>query len=143
MALQTHKRETPLSEINIIPLVDVILVLLIIFMIAAPMLEQSIAISLPQGTADNAGEDRSLFFLTINSDGKIFLPGDKKAVTLAEAESQIAGIYGTREDKAIYLRADKDISYGLVVELMSACKRAGVEKIGLVTVPETTETHTQ
>lgn len=138
MALQTHNRHKPLTEINIIPLVDVILVLLIVFMLTAPLLQQSINIDLPQASADDSGAGQEAFFLSLNKDGKIYLPGKKSEVyTLTTVVDKLALIYGTRQDKSMYLRADKDVSYGLVVEVMSAAKKAGIEKIGLVTVPDT------
>jgi biopolymer transport protein TolR len=141
MALQTHNRQRPIAEINIIPLVDVMLVLLIVFMITAPLLQQSIDIDLPQATLESGNAASESFFITLNKDGKIYLPGSvvgqKSApLTMSTVETKLAEIYATRPDKSIYLQADKDISYGLIVDLMSTCKKAGIERIGLITVPE-------
>ena len=137
MALQTHNKR-PLSEINIIPLVDVILVLLIVFMVTAPLLQQSIDIDLPQASADDASGGSDAFSVTVTKEGRLFLPGKKdEAYSLTTIGDKLSLIYSQRKDKSMYLRADEDVAYGLVVEVMSLAKKAGIEKIGLITVPET------
>lgn len=121
-----------LSEMNIIPLVDVVLVLLIIFMITAPMLYRGIDIKLPQADTNTIKpEERRV--LSIEQNGAIFL--DKEAMTLGQLSETLPSLQKENPNLSIYLRADREVSYGLVVSVMDIVKRSGVDKLGIVTEP--------
>lgn len=134
----THSAEqTTLSEINIIPLVDVMLVLLIIFMVAAPMLQQGIEIDLPQVDANATSTAKEDFILSIDIQGRIFVGDDRKNSFSRETLGEKLGsIFDNKEKKEIYLRADKGVPYGFVVEVMAICQKAGIERMGMITMPE-------
>lgn len=133
----TKPTETTLSEINIIPLVDVILVLLIIFMVAAPMLQQGVDVDLPEVDASAVESTQEDFVLSIQNDGKIYLGADKNtAHSLESLEEKLNAIFENKEKKELYIRADKGIRYGYVVQVMALCQKAGVERIGMITVPD-------
>ncbi|OGK78177.1 MAG: hypothetical protein A2X52_22835 [Candidatus Rokubacteria bacterium GWC2_70_16] len=121
-----------LSEINIIPLVDVILVLLLIFMLTAPLMHRGIDVSLPKSAAKpTAVEERVV--LTLTKDRTVFV--NDKPVPLAGLEPRLREVLKSRADKTIYLKADQGLQYGFVVETMDRVRRAGVEKLGMVTEP--------
>ena len=123
---------TALAEINVIPLVDVVLVLLLIFMLTAPMMYRGIDVNLPKtSTKPTAVEERMV--LTLTKDQVIYL--NEKPVPLAGLDSQLRQIFKDRADKTLYLKADRTLSYGFVVETMDRVRRAGVEKLGMVTEP--------
>ncbi len=120
-----------LAEINIVPLVDVMLVLLIIFMVTAPLSIGGITIKLPQGTAKLIDIKEERIVLTINSKGQYFI-SDAKVAPLNLME-RFKAIYDGREQKDLYIRADKAVAYGSVISAMSAAKEAGVIKISMLT----------
>lgn len=125
-----------LAEINIIPLVDIMLVLLIIFMVTAPMLKEGIDINLPEVSASGVESTPEDFVLSIDELGQIYLndnPQDKFPITAIE--EKLSAIFKDQPKKALYLKADQAIKYGYVVEVMAACQRAGVERLGMITVP--------
>jgi len=121
-----------LSEINIIPLVDVILVLLLIFMLTAPLMHRGIDVNLPRSAAKpTAVEERMV--LTLTKDQTIFL--NDKPVPIAALDARLRDLMKDRSDKTLYLKADQGLQYGFVVETMDRLRRAGVEKLGMVTEP--------
>ena len=119
------------SEINVTPLVDVILVLLIIFMVTAPMLQMGIDVNLPQVKAKTIDVAEEKLILTINKNGDIFI--NNRRTTLADLTVKLDAIFKTRIEREIFMRADKDVPYGFVVEVMSAARKAGVDKLGMIT----------
>ena len=125
----------PMSEINVVPLVDVILVLLIIFMVTAPLLEQGLDIDLPQAESPAIERSEADVILTIDAKGHYYVMDDPNAYTLNELESKLAAAYQNREKKEIFLRADKKILYGLVATTMASLKKIGIERIGMITEP--------
>jgi biopolymer transport protein TolR len=121
-----------LAEINIIPLVDVTLVLLLIFMLTAPLMYRGIDVNLPKTSGKpTATEERMV--LTLTKDQTIYL--NDKPVPLAALEQRLATAFKTRQDKTLYLRADQALQYGFVVETMDRVRRSGIEKLGMVTEP--------
>jgi biopolymer transport protein TolR len=122
---------TTLSEINVTPLVDVMLVLLIIFMVTAPMLQQGIDVNLPQEGGGNLDPSRERLVITLAKNERLYL--NDRRIDFPELEQTLRQASGaTRE---VFLRADKDIPYGLVVQMMAVIKQAGIERLGIVTVP--------
>src|SRR5262245_25566908 len=121
-----------LSEINIIPLVDVILVLLLIFMLTAPLMHRGIDVNLPRSAGKpTAVEERMV--LTLTKDQTVFL--NDKPVPVSGLDARIRDLMKDRSDKTLYLKADQGLQYGFVVETMDRLRRAGVEKLGMVTEP--------
>ena len=121
-----------LAEINIIPLVDVVLVLLLIFMLTAPMMYRGIDVNLPRsGGKPTAVEERLV--LTITKDRLLYL--NERALPLATLEPRLRELIKDRADKTIFIKADKDLAYGYVVETMDRVRRAGVDRVGMVTEP--------
>jgi biopolymer transport protein TolR len=121
-----------MSEINIIPLVDVILVLLLIFMLTAPLMYRGIDVNLPKSSGKpTAVEERVV--LTVTKEQTIYI--NDKPVALASVEQALRDLFKNRQDKTLYLRADQALQYGLVVETMDRVRRAGIEKLGMVTEP--------
>ena len=122
-----------MSEINVTPLVDVMLVLLIIFMVAAPMMMQGVDVSLPKTATRNIKTQDEPLMLTVNKNGQIFL--ESHQIELANLETKVKNIFENRREKEVLLRADKDVSYGFVIEVIARVKRAGIDKLGMVTEP--------
>ena len=125
----------PLSEINVTPFVDVMLVLLIIFMVAAPMMQQGIDVDLPETTTQPLRVKDEPLILTVKKDGKLFL--GRQEIPQAELQAKLAAIFEGKDSKEIYLRADKEAPYGIVAKAMGAVRNAGATKMGMVTEPET------
>lgn len=123
----------PLAEINVTPLVDVMLVLLIIFMVTAPMLSMGIDVNLPRVKAKSVDVAEEKLVLTINEAKEIFL--NKTKMPLGELNAKLEAIFSNRIDREIFLRADKNVPYGFVVEVMSEVRKAGVDKLGMITEP--------
>ena len=121
------------SDINVTPLVDVVLVLLIIFMVAAPMLQMGIDVNLPQVKSKTVDVTEEKLVLTVNAAKEIFL--NKSKVTLPNLRSKLESIFAAKIDRDLFLRADKNVPYGFVVEVMSEVRKAGVDKLGMITQP--------
>ena len=123
---------TTLSEINIIPFVDVVLVLLLIFMLTAPMMYRGIDVNLPKSSGKpTAVEERIV--LTLTKDRGFFL--NDRPVATGALEGQLKSVFQSRSDKVLDLKADAGLAYGQVVETMDRVRRAGVERLGMVTEP--------
>ena len=123
-----------MSEINVTPLVDVMLVLLIIFMVAAPMMVQGVDVDLPEATTDPLPSDKEYLLVTINERHEIYI--NDVQIGLDFLRDKLSKILENRKEREVYLRADKNISYGMVVRVMAELKGAGVETLGMVTEPE-------
>jgi biopolymer transport protein TolR len=121
-----------LAEINIIPLVDVILVLLLIFMLTAPLMYRGIDVNLPK-TAGKPTAVEERMVLTVTKEQTIYI--NDRPVALGALEQTLRDLFKNRQDKTLYLRADQALQYGLVVETMDRVRRAGIEKLGMVTEP--------
>ena len=122
-----------MSDINVTPFVDVMLVLLIIFMVTAPMMSQGVSVSLPEASSKPLPSETDHLIITINKDNQIFI--NDYQVTLDFLQEKLSKIIESRQNHDVFLRADKNISYGMVVRVMSEIKEAGVEKLGMVTEP--------
>jgi biopolymer transport protein TolR len=122
-----------MSDINVTPFVDVMLVLLIIFMVTAPMMMQGVDVNLPQTTTKSIKTKEDPLILTVNKKGEIYLEDHK--IQLDDLETKVKTIFKYRRDKEMLLKADKDLPYGLVIDVMAGVKRAGVTKLGMVTEP--------
>ena len=123
-----------MSEINVTPLVDVMLVLLIIFMVTAPMMMEGVEVNLPQTTAKSIKSPEDPLILTITAKGDIFIENHR--LTLENLETKLNSILKYRRDKQVLLKADKDIPYGFVIQVVSRVKQAGIDKLGMITEPE-------
>lgn len=129
-----HNR--PLAEINVIPFVDIVLVLLIIFMITAPLLQQGMPVELPKAQAPDVKQEPRDLIVTLDAEGHIFLGDSRQPLTLETFTDKLAAIFQTKEKKALVVRADHKLLYGKVIEVMSVALKAGVERIGMITQPE-------
>ncbi len=122
------------AEINVTPLVDVMLVLLIIFMVTAPMMTQGVDVKLPESSAPAIPTDDERLVVTVTQDRKVYI--NDNAVELNELESKLGAITQNRQDhKGVFLRADEQIPYGYVMEVMGNIRQAGIDQIGMVTDP--------
>lgn len=131
--LNGNGRKNLVADINVTPLVDVMLVLLIIFMVTAPMMTQGLDVDLPQTTSKSLRQEENPIVVTIDKDGKISL--DKFSVS-QKVLLQELGKYGNEvKEKPIYLKADKSVAYGIVVSVMADIKKAGFDKLGMITQP--------
>ena len=129
------KRNKTISQINVTPMVDVMLVLLVIFMITAPLLKVGVPIDLPKTKAKVLPEDQTPLSITINKEEKIFVQDTE--ISLEKLIPKLISISQNRNDRKIFIRADKVLSYGKVVEVMAIITSAGFNKIALVTDFET------
>jgi biopolymer transport protein TolR len=126
---------TTLAEINVTPLVDVMLVLLIIFMITAPMLKEGMDVNLPVASGTPQADQEEQLILTLTKQGAIYL--NQTAYTLEALRPKLQALYRARPDRSVFLRADTDVPYGSVVQVMDEVKKAGVFKLGMITQPPT------
>lgn len=127
-------RRAALSEINVTPFVDVMLVLLIIFMVTAPLMQQGIEIDLPETKASGVETPSEPFVLSIKSDKKVYI--GKVSVPINSLQNKVAAIFKTRNDKQVYIKADQTTPYGIVANVMAEVRAAGIYKIALVTLPK-------
>ena len=122
-----------MAEINVTPLVDVMLVLLIIFMVTAPMLSMGIDVNLPRVKSKSVDVTEEKLVLSVTEAKEIYL--NKTKMQLSELNSKLEAIFASRIDREVFLRADKNVPYGFVVEVMSEVRKAGVDKLGMITEP--------
>ncbi len=128
----SNRRRTMLAQINVTPFVDVMLVLLIIFMITTPMMEKGVDVALPEvENAPNLSAVKEPLVITVTSKGQIMV-GSNRVENVAKLTPVLQQVLSEREDKTVYLEADKAVPYGRVVQVMAAVKRAGVTKLGMV-----------
>jgi len=134
MAFQFNRsRKAPMSEINVTPFVDVMLVLLIIFMVTAPLLTVGVQVDLPESAADSLPDDQEPLTLSINSKGEIYI--QEHQVTYQKMVPKLLAIAKNRTDTRIYVRGDKNINYGRVLEIMGTLSGAGFSKVALISEP--------
>lgn len=126
------RRRRFMAEINVIPLVDVVLVLLVIFMVTAPMLYRGLDIQLPRSSTNTIKPEERVV-LTVERDRRIYL--DKDPVPLVQLQQRLDALHRKNPDLSVFLRADRDVPYGTVVQVMDGVKKAGIDKLGMVTDP--------
>lgn len=131
--VSSSRESTTISQINVTPLVDVMLVLLVIFMVTAPIIQQGVQVNLPQTQSSAIPGTEDLLVVTVAKNGKIYL--NDNAMTLPELGEKLRAIKKLQADKQVYLRADQDVRYGLVMKTIAEIKQAGIEKLGMVTRP--------
>jgi biopolymer transport protein TolR len=131
MAFETRSQNSSISQINVVPLVDVMLVLLVIFMVTAPILQQGVSIELPQAKAGALSGEEEQLVVTVDKKGTIFL--NDNAIDLADLGAKLEAVTRLKPDKQVFLRADRSVSYGEVVRVMAAVKGAGVQSLGMIT----------
>lgn len=127
-------KKTLVSEINVTPLVDVMLVLLIIFMVTAPMLTQGLDVNLPETTAKALPQKEDPVTVTINKKQQIYL--NKIKVDQQLLQQQLGNLASKGKDRPIFLNADREVPYGTVVSVMADIKAAGFDKLGMITKPK-------
>ena len=134
---QRRQRRKPMSEINVVPYIDVMLVLLIIFMVTAPMLMQGVEVELPQAPAEPVGQqDDEPLIVSVKSDGSYYLnlgAEQDKPLALDALQSQVAKILRRQPATTVLVWGDRNVPYGEVVTLMTALQQAGAKGVGLVT----------
>jgi TolR protein len=129
--MKNHRNRTALSEINVTPLVDVMLVLLIIFMVTAPLMQQGIDVNLPKAKGKDLPPEERIS-IVVKKGGTLFL--NDQPISKTDMMSKLTAI--SKLNPNVFLRADKDVPYGTVVEIMGDIKEAGIEKLGMVTEPK-------
>src|SRR3974377_1058261 len=127
------RRYRPMSEINVTPFVDVMLVLLVVFMVAAPLLTVGVPVDLPQTQAPPIREPKEPLVITINGDGHLFI--QETEVPTESLVPRLGAITGNNPDALLYVRGDKAINYGRVLEVMSLVSSAGFRKVSLIAAP--------
>jgi len=122
-----------MSQINVTPFVDVMLVLLIIFMVTAPMMQQGVQVNLPKADTKALTPQETTVVVSIERNGKLFI--NTAEVPAGELRSRLSGMFASRTKKEVFLKADRDVPYGEVVQAMAEIKGAGIERLGMVTEP--------
>jgi len=122
-----------MSDINVTPFVDVMLVLLIIFMVTAPMMMQGVEVNLPKTTTKHIKTPEDPLILTVNKKMEISI--ENYQIRLEDLESKLQMILKYRREKEVLLKADKELPYGFVMKVIAGVKRAGIEKLGMITEP--------
>lgn len=135
--MQTGSRNSSravMSEINVTPFVDVMLVLLIIFMVTAPMMQQGLDVNLPKTASTGVALNEDPFVLTIEANGRV--KAAESTLNVAEMREKIKAIFLTRKNKQVYIQADRKVDYGVVAEVMGEVRAAGIFNISLITLPK-------
>jgi biopolymer transport protein TolR len=122
-----------MSQINVTPLVDVMLVLLIIFMVTAPMMQQGVQVNLPKAQAKSLNAQEETVVVSIDKDNRVFI--NDAQISPGELKDKLSAMFAARTKKEVFLKADRMVPYGEVVKTMAEIKGAGIERLGMVTEP--------
>jgi biopolymer transport protein TolR len=122
-----------MAEINVTPLVDVMLVLLVIFMVTAPMMQQGVQVNLPKANTKAMTTIEETVVVTVDKSGKVFI--NKEEIPASDLRGKLSTMFASREKKEVFLKADAGVPYGEVVRAMADIKSAGIERLGMVTEP--------
>ncbi len=133
MAMGGGNNRAAMADINVTPLVDVMLVLLVIFMVTAPMMQQGVQVNLPKANTKAMDQAEETVIVTVDGQGKIFI--NKDQVPAGDLRPRLSDMFANREKKEIFLKADTGVPYGEVVRTMADIKGAGIERLGMVTEP--------
>ncbi|KUL29645.1 protein TolR [Chlorobium limicola] len=131
--MMTSGKKGLMSEINVTPFVDVMLVLLIIFMVTAPMMTHGVKVDTPQTSHEKMDIDAKALIISIDGNRKVFI--NQYQLDADEVRDRLPGILDVRQTREVYLKADKSLPYGFVMDVMAQIREAGIEKIGMVTEP--------
>jgi len=132
--VSSQRETTTISQINVTPFVDVMLVLLVIFMVTAPIIQQGVQVNLPQARSSAIPGTEEHLVVTVAKDGKVYL--NDNAMSLSELGAKLRGIQKLDTNKQVYLRADQDVRYGTVMKTIAEIKQAGIGRLGMITRPE-------
>ena len=127
-------RHQAMSDINVTPLVDIMLVLLIIFMVTAPLMTQGVDLDLPDANAQAIASDEEPLIVSVTPDGRTYL--EERLIGAQELSDKISAIRRTKPNLVVFVRGDREANYGTVMEVMVQLQQAGVKRVGLVTEPE-------
>lgn len=130
----TGKSKAVLSEINVTPLVDVMLVLLIMFMVTTPLMQQGIEVDVPKTSSTGVEMTDEPFLIIIHKDRRI--EAGKAQLSISTMSSKLQAIFKTRKNKQVFIQADRRVDYGIVAEAMAEIRAAGITNIGLITLPK-------
>lgn len=133
MAFSSERNGDAISQINVTPLVDVMLVLLVIFMVTAPILQQGVRVNLPRVEAGPIEGNDEQLVVTVTAREAVVL--NDAPMSIPELQAKLRGILSERPDRKVFLRADTDARYGQVMKVLSSIRQAGVQKLGMVTEP--------
>jgi len=127
------RQQRLMSDINVTPFVDVMLVLLIIFMVAAPLVQNGVDVNLPQASTSHIVAEEETLTLSVTIDKKIFI--NKVEVDITELRERLTRTFQQRSDSSLFFKADRELPYGFVAQVMAEIKMAGIEKLGIITTP--------
>jgi biopolymer transport protein TolR len=129
----TRHRRRPISDINVTPMVDVMLVLLVIFMVTAPLLVTGVDVELPRASSPSLDQDNTALTVTVQADGRLFI--NQTEVGLSGLAARMDAITGANADARVYVRGDEGVAYGRVMAAMGALYDAGYRRVALITQP--------
>jgi biopolymer transport protein TolR len=133
MPANGRRQQRLIAEINVTPFVDVMLVLLIIFMVAAPLVQHGVDVDLPQARTSHIAAQEETLTVSITNDKKIFV--DKMEIKVEDLRERLVRIFQQRSDNSLFFKADRELPYGFVAQVMAEIKMAGIEKLGIITTP--------